>query len=136
MSMKQKQDRIIEEFCSLDDWLDRYDYLINLGKELKPLESRFKTDENALPGCQSQVWIHAEKEDGKLFFRAESDSDIINGILMLLIDVLDESTPSEVAEADLYFVREMGLSTSLSPSRSNGLASIVRYVKLLGSENQ
>lgn len=134
MTLEDKQNRIITEFCSLNDWLDRYEYLINLGRELEPLDHQYKTEENALPGCQSKVWIQARLEDGRMFFRADSDSEIIKGILKLVFQVLDNSYPEDVADADLYFLREMGLNTSLSPSRSNGLTSIVNHVKKLGFE--
>ncbi|MFW6245128.1 MAG: SufE family protein [Fibrobacterota bacterium] len=136
MTIEETQNGIIREFCGLHDWLDRYEYLINMGRELEPLDHQYKTEENALPGCQSKVWIHARKEDNRIIFGADSDSEILKGILALLIQVLSNHSSSDVAIADLYFLKEIGLDSSLSPSRANGLGTIVKYMQELAGSDE
>jgi cysteine desulfuration protein SufE len=132
MTIDEAQDAIIDEFVRLRDWLDKYEYLIDLGNKHNPPVEGFKIDRNALQGCQSQVWISVAVADGKLSFLADSDSVIIKGILALLLRVLNGRPPAEVATADLYFLKEIGLSTNLSPARANGLAAIVKHLRRLG----
>jgi cysteine desulfuration protein SufE len=128
------QDKIIEEFSELDDWLDKYEYLIDLGKELNPLAADLKTEDNAIKGCQAKVWISAEMKDGKLCFFADSDALITKGLIALLLQVLNDQTPADIVNADLYFIEKVGLNSHLSPSRANGLASIVKQIKWYGME--
>lgn len=132
MTIDETQQTIIEEFAPLADWFDKYEHLIGLGRGHELLDAGFRTDEYALSGCQSQVWIRPEMIDGKLHFRADSDSVIIKGILALLLRVLSGRAPAEIAEAELFFLKEIGLSTNLSPSRANGVATIVRHMKQCG----
>ncbi|MFW6061727.1 MAG: SufE family protein [Planctomycetota bacterium] len=129
MTIDQTQRRIIDEFADLDDWFDKYEHLIGLAKQHEPLAEQFRTDETALPGCQSQVWVRAEVHDGQLRFDAASDSMIITGVLALLLRTLNGHPPKEVADAELYFLEEIGLTANLSPSRANGVATIVRHLQ-------
>lgn len=129
MKIDEIQEKIIEEMSLLNDWMDKYKYLIELGKSLRSMDEKFKTDENALPGCQSNVWIKAEINDNKIIFSADSDSLITKGLLALLLLVLNNRPPKEVVQAELYFIEEVGLSTNLSPSRANGLALVVKQLK-------
>lgn len=129
MNINDIQDRIIEKFSGLGDWIDKYEYIIDLGKKLNPLPPALKTEENAIKGCQARVWISAGLEDGKLYFRADSDALITKGLIALLLQVLDHQTPGDIADSDLYFMDKIGLSSHLSPSRANGLASIVKHMK-------
>lgn len=129
MKIDEIQEKIIEEMSLLNDWMDKYKYLIELGKSLRSMDEKFKTDENALPGCQSNVWIKAEINDNKIIFSADSDSLITKGLLALLLRVLNNRPPKEVVQAELYFIEEVGLSTNLSPSRANGLALVVKQLK-------
>jgi cysteine desulfuration protein SufE len=133
MTIDEAQNRIIREMSDLDDWLDKYEYLIGLGKNHHSMDERYKTEENAIPSCQSNVWIHAEKNGDTLRFLADSDSVITKGLLALLLRVLDDRLPEEIASADLFFLTETGLSTHLSPSRATGLKSIVKRFKSYGS---
>ena len=133
MSIKEIQDAIINEFSRLPDWIDKCEYLIELGKKHPIIETQFKSEQYALAGCQSQVWIYAEIRDNRLFFLADSDSVIIKGILALMLRVLNDQSPEDVAKADLYFVKEIGLSTNLSPTRANGVVSIVKQMKHFGA---
>jgi cysteine desulfuration protein SufE len=134
MTINVIQDKIIEEFSELDDWLDKYEYLIDLGKELNPLAADLKTEDNAIKGCQAKVWISAEMKDGKLCFFADSDALITKGLIALLLRVLNDQTPADIVNADLYFIEKVGLNSHLSPSRANGLASIVKQIKWYGME--
>jgi cysteine desulfuration protein SufE len=134
MTIDETQRRIIEEFSGLGDWLDRYEHLIRLGKAHEPLDDRFKTDEYAMPGCQSQVWIRTEMNDGRLRFHADSDSLIIKGVLVLLLRALDRRAPADVATARLYFLEEIGLTTNLSPTRANGVATIIKHMQRWGAK--
>ena len=129
-TINEKQDNIIEEFSGFDDWLDRYQLLIDLGSEQPPLEEQYKTDNNLIEGCQSRVWLQADYVDGKVFFRAESDALIVKGIVALLIDVYSGHTPDEILGSDLYFVEAIGLKEHLSPTRSNGLLAMIKQMRL------
>lgn len=128
MTINEAQDEIIEEFSELDDWMDRYQLLIDLGEGQEPLPEADRTDDNLIDGCQSRVWLVCEPRDGRLFFRAESDALIVKGIVGLLLRVLSGHTPQEILDADLYFIRETGLTEHLSPTRSNGLLAMSRQI--------
>ena len=130
MSINELQDEVIAEFNDFDDWMDRYQLLIDLGNEQAPLDEQYKTDENLIDGCQSRVWLQADEKDGKLFFQAESDAVIVKGIIALLIKVLSGHTPDEILNADLYFIDRIGLKEHLSPTRSNGLLSMVKQMRM------
>lgn len=129
-SINETQDEIISEFSAFDEWMDKYALLIELGNELKPLDPKFKTENNLIEGCQSRVWLHADLTDGKVYFIAESDAVIVKGIVSLLIKVLSGHTPDEIINADLYFIDTIGLKEHLSPTRSNGLVSMLKQMKL------
>ena len=129
--LNAKQDEIIEEFTSLDDWMDRYQLLIDLGNEQAPLDVKYKTESNLIEGCQSRVWLQADlTPEGRIHFQAESDALIVKGIVTLLIRVLDNQTPQDILDADLYFIEEIGLREHLSPTRSNGLLSMVKQMRM------
>ena len=130
MTINEKQDEIIEEFSAFDDWMDKYALLIDLGNSLEPLEEKYKTPENLIVGCQSRVWLQADYENGKIVFKAESDAVIVKGIVSLLISVLSNHTPDEILDANLYFIDKIGLKEHLSPTRSNGLVSMVKQMHL------
>ena len=129
-TIKEIQDEIIAEFCDFDDWLDRYQLLIDLGSEQEPLPVECKTDNNLIEGCQSRVWLQADYIDGKLHFRAESDAMIVKGIVSLLIKVYSGRTPDEILDNEPYFVEAIGLKEHLSPTRSNGLVAMIKQMKL------
>ena len=129
MSINEIQDEIIEEFSGFDDWMDKYQLLIDLGNELEPLDEKFKTEQNLIDGCQSRVWLVADMEDQVIRFRAESDALIVKGIVSLLIRVLSDHTPQEILDANLYFIEEIGLKEHLSPTRSNGLVAMVKQIR-------
>ena len=129
MSIQEIQDEIIEEFSELDDWMDRYQLLIDLGNEQEPLDEKYKTESNLIDGCQSRVWLKADYHDDKLWFSAESDALIVKGIVSLLIRVLSGHTPQEILDADLYFIERIGLREHLSPTRSNGLLAMVKQMR-------
>jgi cysteine desulfuration protein SufE len=129
MTINEIQDEIIEEFSGLDDWMDKYQLLIDLGNELTPLDERYKTEQNLIDGCQSRVWLQADLVDGLIHFTAESDALIVKGIVSLLIRVLSDHTPQEILDADLYFIEEIGLKEHLSPTRSNGLVAMVKQIR-------
>ncbi len=130
MSINSIQDAIIEDFSAFDDWMDKYALLIDLGNSLAPLDEQYKTPENLIEGCQSRVWLNATYEDGIISFQAESDAVIVKGIVSLLIQVMDKHTPDEILESDLYFIDKIGLKEHLSPTRSNGLLSMVKQMRL------
>ena len=130
MEINEIQDEIIAEFSDFDDWMDRYQLLIDLGNEQAPLEEKYKTADNLIEGCQSRVWLQADYGDGKVVFQAESDALIVKGIITLLIKVLSGHTPDEILEADLYFIDRIGLHEHLSPTRSNGLLSMVKQIRM------
>ena len=122
-------DEIIEEFSSFDDWMDKYQLLIDLGSDQEPLPEQYKTEQNLIDGCQSHVWLQADYEDGVINFRAERDALIVKGIVTLLIRVLSGHTPQEILDADLYFISRIGLREHLSPTRSNGLLAMVKQMR-------
>lgn len=130
MTINEAQDQIIEEFSDFEDWMDKYQLLIDLGNEQEPLDDSYKTEQNLIEGCQSRVWLHADYLDGKILFRAESDALIVKGIIALLIKVLSNHTPDEILESDLYFIDKIGLKEHLSPTRSNGLLSMVKQIRM------
>ena len=130
MTINEIQEEIIEEFSGFDDWMDKYQLLIDLGNEQAPLDEKYKTEQNLIDGCQSRVWLQADYEDGKIRFTAESDALIVKGIVSLLIRVLSDHTPQEILDADLYFIDEIGLKEHLSPTRSNGLVAMVKQMRV------
>ena len=130
MTINEIQDEIIEEFSGFDDWMDKYQLLIDLGNEQEPLDEKYKTESNLIDGCQSRVWLQADYEDGKIHFSAESDALIVKGIVALLIRVLSDHTPQESLESDLYFSEEIGLKEHRSPTRSNGLVAMVKQMRV------
>ena len=130
MTINESQDQIIQQFSELDDWMDRYQMLIDMGSEMAPLSEMEKNPTNLIDGCQSRLWLVCEQRDGLLHFRAESDAIIVGGIVTLLIQVLDGHTPQEILDADLYFIDKIGLREHLSPTRSNGLLSMLRQMKM------
>ena len=129
MSINERQDEIIEEFQDFDDWMDKYQLLIDLGNDQEPLDEKYKVESNLIDGCQSRVWLQADYENGKIHFQAESDALIVKGIVALLIRVLNDSTPQEILDADLYFIEQIGLKEHLSPTRSNGLLAMVKQMR-------
>ncbi len=130
MNLNETQKEIVEEFSEFEDWLDRYNYLIELGNELPEIDPKYKTNEYLINGCQSKVWLHADLVDGKLVFSADSDAIIVKGIVALLVKVLNRRTPEEIVENKLFFIDEIGLSQNLSPTRSNGLLAMVKKMRL------
>ena len=130
MSINERQDEIIEEFQDFDDWMDKYQLLIDLGNDQEPLDEKYKVESNLIDGCQSRVWLQADYSDGKIHFQAESDALIVKGIVALLIRVLNDSTPQEILDADLYFIEQIGLKEHLSPTRSNGLLAMVKQMRM------
>ena len=129
-SINETQDEIIEEFSGFDDWMDKYQLLIDMGSEEEPLEEKYKTEQNLIDGCQSRVWLQADYNDGIIHFRAESDALIVKGIVTLLIRVLSGHTPQEILNSDLYFIEQIGLKEHLSPTRSNGLLAMVKQMRM------
>lgn len=129
-TMKEVEQTLIEEFELFDDWMDKYNYIIELGKELPMIEEQYKTPEYLIEGCQSQVWLHADYREGLVFFTADSDAIITKGIVNLLIRVLSGRTPQEIIDNDLHYLDAIGLKEHLSPTRSNGLASMIKQIKL------
>lgn len=130
MSINELQDEVIAEFSDLDDWMDRYQLLIDLGNEQQPLDERYKVESNLIDGCQSRVWLQADYHDGVIDFSAESDALIVKGIIALLIRVLSGHTPDEIIDADLYFIEKIGLREHLSPTRSNGLLAMIKQMRM------
>lgn len=130
MTIEERQQEVIEEFEGFDDWMDKYQMLIDLGSEQEPLPEQYKTESNLIDGCQSRVWLQCDYADGKLHFQAESDALIVKGIIALLIRVLDDHTPQEILDADLYFIDRIGLKEHLSPTRSNGLLAMVKQIRM------
>lgn len=124
------QEEIIEEFSVFDDWMDKYQLIIDLGNEQPTLEEQYKTDDNLIDGCQSRVWLHAEYVDGKIIFQADSDAIITKGLIGLLIRVWSGQTPQNIIDSDLHFIEEIGLTEHLSPTRSNGLLSMIKEMKI------
>lgn len=129
-TINELQDEVIEEFSDFDDWMDKYQLLIDLGNEQEPLDEKYKTEQNLIDGCQSRVWLQADLVDGKIVFQAESDALIVKGIIALLIKVLSGHTPDEILNSDLYFIDKIGLKEHLSPTRSNGLLAMVKQIRM------
>ena len=130
MTINEIQDEIIEEFQELDDWMDRYQLLIDMGSEQEPLPEKYKTEQNLIDGCQSRVWLQADLIDGLVHFQAESDALIVKGIVTLLLRVLNDQTPEDILSADLYFIEQIGLREHLSPTRANGLSAMLKQMKM------
>ena len=128
-TINEIQDEIIEEFNGMEDWMDKYQLLIDMGNDQEPLPDEYKTEQNLIDGCQSRVWLQADYTDGIINFAAESDALIVKGIVALLIDVLSGHTPQEILDADLYFIERIGLKEHLSPTRSNGLLAMVKQMR-------
>jgi len=129
-TIKDIQEEIIEDFAMFDDWMQKYEYLIDLGKELDPIDKKYKTEDNLIKGCQSRVWLHVEYTDGRIIYTADSDAIMTKGIVAILINVLSGQTPSEISTAKLDFINEIGLKEQLSPTRANGLVSMIKQMKL------
>jgi cysteine desulfuration protein SufE len=129
-TLQQIQDAIIDEFSIYDDWMDRYNYLIEISKDLPAIDAKFKSNENLIKGCQSRVWLNGDLEDGKVVFTADSDAIITKGIVALLIKVLSNREPDEIINADLYFIDKIGLKENLSPTRANGLVSMIKQMRM------
>ncbi|MCC2600519.1 SufE family protein [Sphingobacterium sp. FBM7-1] len=130
MTINELQDELIEDFAFYQDWMEKYEYIIQLGKEVPLIEEEYKTEDYIIKGCQSRVWLYPELRDGKVFFTADSDAIITKGLVSLMVKVLSGHTPAEIAQADLYFIDEIGLKEHLSPTRANGLLSMVKQMKL------
>ena len=129
-TINELQDEVIEEFSDFDDWMDKYQLLIDLGNEQEPLAPEYKNDQNLIDGCQSRVWLQADLVDGKVEFQAESDALIVKGIIALLIKVVSGHTPDEILDNELYFIEAIGLKVHLSPTRSNGLLAMVKQMRM------
>ncbi len=130
MNIEEIQQEIIEEFSVYEDWMDKYAYLIELGNELENLDPEEKNDQNLIKGCQSRVWLTAEKSNGKIYFKGESDAVIVKGLIALLLRVVSGRTPQEIMDNDLHFINDLGLKQHLSPTRSNGLVAMMKQIKL------
>ena len=130
MTIKEIQDEIIDEFSMFDDWEERYQYVIDLGKTLPLVNEQYKTEENIIKGCQSKVWLHGEQQDGNIVFTADSDAILTKGIIAILIRVFSNQTPAAILEADTAFIDEIGLKEHLSPTRANGLVSMIKQIKM------
>lgn len=130
MTIKELQEEIIDEFSMFDDWIERYEYIIELGKSVPLIDEEFKTDDNIIKGCQSKVWLHASLKEGKIVFTADSDAILTKGIVALLLRVFSDHIPQEIIEADTSFIDEIGLKEHLSPTRANGLVSMIKQLKL------
>lgn len=131
MTINEQQDAIIDEFADIDDWMDRYAYIIDMGNALEPMPEKYKTPQNLIEGCQSRAWLNAELDsDGKVQFCADSDAIIVKGIISMLVNVLSGHTPQEILDTNLYFIDKIGLAEHLSPTRSNGLAAMVKQMRL------
>ncbi|PCI11755.1 MAG: Fe-S metabolism protein SufE [Flavobacteriaceae bacterium] len=130
MTIKEIQEEIIDEFAVFDDWMERYEYMIDLGKSVEIIDTANKTDENLIKGCQSKVWIHADLNEDKIHFTADSDAILTKGIVALVLRVFSNQKPSDILEADTEFINEIGLKEHLSPTRANGLVSMLKQIKL------
>ena len=128
--IEERGNQIVEEFSVFDDWLEKYNYLIEMGKDMPLIDSKYKIKDNLITGCQSNVWLHPEFKNGKVYFYADSDAVITKGIINMLIRALSDATPDEIINADLGFIDEIGLSEHLSPTRSNGLVSMIKQMNL------
>ena len=129
-TIDELQEEVIDEFSDFDDWMDKYQLLIDLGNEQEPLDAQYKNDQNLIDGCQSRVWLQADLADGKIIFQAESDALIVKGIVTLLIKVLAGHTPQEILDSDLHFIEKIGLKEHLSPTRSNGLLAMIKQMRM------
>lgn len=132
MTIKEKENALVEEFAMFDEWMDKYSYIIELGKDIPQIDEKNKDPQHLISGCQSRVWLFAEMKDGKIYFSADSDAVITKGIAALLLRVVDGAEPKEVALADFEFLEKIGLKEHLSPTRANGLVSMVKQIKLYG----
>jgi len=132
MTINEIQDQIIEDFSYFEDWMEKYEYIIQMGKDLPLIEEQYKKEENLIKGCQSQVWLHAEHKDGQVIFTADSDAIITKGLVSLMVSVLSGHSPKEISGSDIYFIDKIGLHSHLSPTRSNGLLSMLRQMKNYG----
>lgn len=130
MTINEKQDEIIEEFELFSDWMDKYENIIDIGKELPIIDPKYKVADNLIKGCQSKVWLQPEFKEGKIFFTADSDAIITKGLISMMVRVLSGHTPEEILNADIYFINKIGLQTHLSPTRSNGLLSMLMQMKM------
>lgn len=130
MTLTEKQNEIVEEFAFFDDWMDKYEHIISKGKELQPLEEQYKKDDNLIKGCQSNLWLHAEKKDGLIHFSADSDAIIAKGLVALMLEVFNHRTPEEIVKEEIFFIEKIGLKSHLSPTRSNGLHSLLKQIKM------
>ena len=135
-TLKERQEELVEEFSMFDDWLDKYEYLIDLGKNLEPFPEELKTDDRLIKGCQSRVWLDAEAKDGVIVFRADSDAIITKGIISMLISVYSGRGAAEIAEDDFSFVDRLGLKENLSPTRANGLVSMLETIRTIAQNNR
>ena len=136
MTIKEIQEEIIDEFSMFDDWMERYEYIIELGKSIPLIEDQYKTDDNTIKGCRSKVWLNADVKDDKIFFTADSDAILTKGIIALLLRVFSNHTPKEILDSDTDFIDEIGLKEHLSPTRANGLVSMIKQLKLYAIEYQ
>ncbi len=132
MTIKEQQDAIIEEFSFFTDWTEKYEHIIQMGKDLPLIDARYKTEENLIKGCQSRVWLHADYIDGKIYFTADSDAVITKGLISMVVRVLSGQSPKDIADAQIYFIDEIGLKSHLSITRSNGLLSMLKQMKMYG----
>ncbi|MBB1139370.1 SufE family protein [Myroides sp. WP-1] len=130
MTIRETQEEIIDEFSMFEDWMQRYEYIIELGKSLPLIDAKYQVEENLIKGCQSQVWLHAENVDGKVTFTANSDAILTKGIIAILIRVFSNQKPADILEADLTFIDEIGLKEHLSPTRANGLVSMIKQIRM------
>ena len=130
MTINEIQDEIIEEFSEFEDWMDKYQLLIDLGNDLEPLDEKYKTEDNIIEGCQSRVWVQCDLVDGNIQLQADSDALIVKGIVALLLRVLSGHTPKDILDADLYFIDQIGLREHLSPTRSNGLLAMIKQIRI------
>ena len=136
MSIKEIQEEIIEEFEMFEDWMQRYEYIIETGKSMPQIDPKYKTDDAIIKGCQSKVWLHGDYEEGKIAFTADSDAILTKGIISLLLRVYSDQSPADILDSDPYFIDEIGLKEHLSPTRANGLLSMVKQIKLLALAHQ
>lgn len=132
MTIKEQQDAIIEEFSFFSEWSEKYEYIIQLGKDLPLIDEQYKTEENLIKGCQSRVWLHADYKDGKIYFTADSDALITKGLVSMVVRVLSRQTPEAIANSEIYFIDAIGLKSHLSMTRSNGLLSMLKQMKMYG----
>ncbi|MDM1043610.1 SufE family protein [Myroides sp. 1354] len=130
MTIREAQEEIMDEFSMFEDWMQRYEYIIELGKTLPIIDAKYQVEENLIKGCQSQVWLHAENKDGKVVFTANSDAILTKGIIAILIRVFSNQKPADIVEADLSFIDEIGLKEHLSPTRANGLVSMIKQIRM------